>query len=338
MSNSEALDLPIVIDRPAPKTDRAATDRAATDRAATDRAAARTGQAQAPQVVLRGIVLIVASTVFFSGADVITKSLSGTLPAIEIAWLRYAVFAGILLPPALKQWAAGGLRSLRPELQVLRAFGMVGSALLFTAGLGFLPVAEATAMSFVSPIFITALSIVFLGEVVGWRRWSAAAVGLIGVLVVVRPGTGAFQAAALFPLMAALSWAGAVIVTRKMSGADHPTTTLTYSALLGFAVLTVLLPFNWVVPGWREIGLGIALGILSTIGHGLIVLAYRHASASVIAPFSYFQLIGSGALAYLVFGSVPDRWTFVGAGIIAASGLYTAHRERVRAHDRRTAS
>jgi drug/metabolite transporter (DMT)-like permease len=179
------------------------------------------------------------------------------------------------------------------------------------------------------------LSIVFLGETVGWRRWSAAAVGLVGVLIVVRPGTGAFQLASIFPLLAALSWAGAVIVTRKMAGADDATTTLAYSAVVGLVVLTAFLPLGWVTPGWREIGLGIALGILSTVGHLFVVLAYRRASASVVAPFSYFQLIVSGTLAFLVFGAVPDRWTFVGAAVIAASGLYTAHRERVRAAELR---
>ena len=92
-----------------------------------------------------------------------------------------------------------------------------------------------------------------------------------------------------------------------------------------------LLPFSWVTPGWPEIGLGLCVGVLSTIGHWLVILAYRHASASTIAPFSYIQLIWAGALGYCAFGSVPDLWTMVGIGIIAASGLYTAYRERVRA-------
>ena len=289
------------------------------------------GAMRRDEQALRGIALILASTVFFSCSDAITKTLSATLPPVEIMWLRYMVFAA-LMGPLLAM--GGGLRLLHatsPGLQVFRAVCMVGSALLFTAGLGFLPLADATATNFVSPIFITALSIVFLGEVVGWRRWTAAIVGLIGVMIVVRPGTAAFQPAALFPLLAALGWAGAVIVTRKMSHADHPLTTLAYSAFVGLVPLTILLPFNWVMPDWREMGLGMALGILSTLGHGLVVLAYRQASASTLAPFSYIQLIGSGVLGYLVFRSVPDTWTFVGAGILAASGLYTVYRERVRA-------
>ena len=136
--------------------------------------------------------------------------------------------------------------------------------------------------------------------------------------------------AALLPLLAAASWAGTAIVTRLMSGTDQPTTTLTYSALVGLGVLTVMVPFVWIRPTWTEVGLALVMGLLSTAGHGLVVLGYRHASASVLAPFSYVQLIWAGALGFMVFGSLPDQFTFLGAGIIVASGLYTAYRERVR--------
>jgi drug/metabolite transporter (DMT)-like permease len=116
-----------------------------------------------------------------------------------------------------------------------------------------------------------------------------------------------------------------------MSGTDHPATTLAYSAVVGALVLSVLVPFGFVTPGWPELALGLCVGVLSTIGHWLVVLAYRHASASAIAPFAYVQLIWAGVLGYAVFRSIPDGWTVVGAAIIAASGLYTAYRERVRA-------
>jgi drug/metabolite transporter (DMT)-like permease len=283
-----------------------------------------------PQVPLRGIVLIVASTVFFSGGDVIAKQLAGSLPPIEITWLRYVVFALTMIPFVWHSSGGLGLRSHRPGLQVLRGLGTVASALFFISSLPFLPMADATAINFISPILITALAVLFLREQVGWRRWTAALVGLLGVLIVIRPGTGAFQLAALLPLLAAASWAGTAIVTRLMSGTDQPTTTLTYSALVGLGLLTAMMPFVWVTPTWTEVGLALVMGLLSTAGHGLVVLGYRHASASVLAPFSYVQLIWAGALGFLVFGSLPDQFTFLGAGIIVASGLYTAYRERVR--------
>jgi drug/metabolite transporter (DMT)-like permease len=284
---------------------------------------------------LWGIALMVASTVFFSGADVITKALASSLPAIEIAWLRYVTFAALLIPLLAVPGGRAALRSSRPGLQVLRGLGTVGSAILFTSGLVFLPVADSTAIYFISPILITALSIPILGEVVGWRRWTAALVGLLGVLIVIRPGTSAFHLAAFLPLLGAMSWAGAAVVTRLMSGSDKPLTTLAYSAAVGLAVLTALLPFGWVTPTMEQLGLGVCVGILSTTGHWLVVLAYRHATASSVAPYSYVQLIWAAGLGFAVFGSLPDSWTVVGAGVIALSGLYTAYRERARA---RTAS
>jgi drug/metabolite transporter (DMT)-like permease len=277
---------------------------------------------------------MVASTVFFACSDVITKKLAGSLPPAEIAWLRYGTFSLLVVPLILTNGGGTLLRSQRPGLQVLRGLGMVVSALLFTVGLRFLPVADATAIYFISPILIMALSIPFLGEVVGWRRWLAALVGLMGVLIVIRPGTGAFETAALLPLFGATSWAAAAVVTRKMSGRDHSLTTLAYSAFVGFFVLSAILPFTWVMPKWDEIALGLCVGILSTIGHWLVIIAYRHANASTIAPFSYVQLVWAGTLGYLVFGATPDTWTIAGAGVIAASGLYTAYRERIRAQSR----
>lgn len=272
--------------------------------------AAFRGQSAPSQV--RGILLIISSTAFFAVSDVITKQLTATLPAGEVAWMRYAIFVLLVLPAICVNGGGVLLRSHRPGLQILRGLGMVGSTVAFTYGLRFLPVADATAINFVSPILIMALSVPLLGETVGWRRWSAAAFGFLGVMIVMRPGTGAFQTAALLPLLAAAHWAGAAVATRKISGSDHALTTLAYSAIVGFLVLSAVLPFAWVTPGRTEIALGLGIGILSTIGHWFVILAYRHGDASVLAPFSYTQLIAAGALGYLVFGTLPDGWTILG--------------------------
>lgn len=289
-----------------------------------------TARMQVSHAPVRGILLLVASTIVFSICDITTKYLAATLPASEIAWIRYATFSCLVVPVILLTGGKELFRAKRPGLQVLRSFGMVGSTIFFTMGLRYLPVAESTAIYFVSPILIMALSILFLGESVGRRRWIAALVGLTGVLVVIRPGTDAFQTTALLPLLGATSWAAGAVVTRKMSGSDHPLTTLVYSAVVGCLILSVTVPFTWITPSFSEVGFALLMGLFFTIGQWFVVLAYRYGNASVIAPFSYVQLIWAGALGYLVFGALPDGWTIVGACIIAASGLYTAYRERVR--------
>jgi drug/metabolite transporter (DMT)-like permease len=277
---------------------------------------------------LRGIALMLAALAFFSCSDAASKLMTASLLAIEVGWLRFCVFTLLMLGVTVFSGGRDALRSRRPGLQALRALGVMGSSVLFIMGLAFLPMAEATAISFVSPLMVTALSIPILGEVVGWRRWSAVAVGLLGVLIVVRPGTGAFDTAAIFPVISAVSWAVALVVTRKMSGADGPLVSLTYAALVGLLVTSAIVPFEWVNPGWREIGLGLVTGGASTIAQWLVVLAFQQARASVLATFSYSQLVWSGLLGFVIFGSIPDGWTLVGAAIIIASGLYTAHRER----------
>jgi drug/metabolite transporter (DMT)-like permease len=285
------------------------------------------GRADRP---FRGIAMILASTVFLGVSDVTAKYLSATLPSIEITWIRFMVFALIMIPGMVPGSPFFALRSDRPRFQMMRGVTLLGSSLLFITGLRYLPIAEASATGFVSPLFVTALSIIFLGERVGMRRWLATAVGLFGVLVILRPGTSAFHAAAFFPVISALSWASTLIMTRMLSGRDPAITTMTYSSIVGIAILTLLVPFVWVAPSWHDLLFGLLIGVASTLGQWIVVLAFRYADASVLAPFQYTQLLWVSILGFLVFGELPDLWTVIGAVFIVASGLYTAHRERVR--------
>jgi drug/metabolite transporter (DMT)-like permease len=278
----------------------------------------------------RGIALILASTVFLGTSDATSKYLSMTLPSIEIAWIRFLVFALVMLPAMVPGSPLYAMQTGRRGFQLMRGAALLASSLFFISGLRFLPIAEASATSFVSPLFVTALSIVFLGESVGLRRWLATAVGLIGVLIVLRPGSGAFHPAALFSIVSAMAWACTLIMTRMMSGTERTVTTMAYSALAGVAILSVLVPFVWVTPSWHDIFFGVVIGVASTAGQWIVVLAFRYANASVLAPFSYTQLLWVSFLGFLIFGEVPDIWTVTGAATIVASGLYTAHRERLR--------
>ena len=278
----------------------------------------------------KGIALVLASTIFLGASDVTAKYLSATLPSIEIAWIRFVIFALSMTPAMLPGSPLYAMQTGRRGLHLLRGAALLGSSLFFISGLRFLFIAEASATGFVAPLFVTALSIVFLGEKVGLRRWIATAIGLIGVIVILRPGSGTFHPAAFFPLVSALAWACTLIMTRMMSGTERAITTMTYSSIAGVCILTALVPLVWVAPSWHDIAFGIFIGVASTAGQWIVVLAFRYADASVLAPFSYTQLLWVSLLGFLIFGEVPDVWTVTGAAFIVASGLYTAHRERVR--------
>jgi drug/metabolite transporter (DMT)-like permease len=210
------------------------------------------------------------------------------LPSIEIAWIRFLVFALIMVPAMVPGTPLYSLKTRSLKLQLMRGTALLGSSLLFISGLRYLPIAEASATGFMAPLFVTALSIIFLSEKVGVRRWLATACGLVGVLI------------------------------------------MTYSSIAGVAILCALVPFVWVTPSWHDILFGLLIGVASTAGQFIVVFAFRYADASVLAPFSYSQLLWVSILGFLVFGEVPSVWTVVGAAFIVCSGLYTAHRERVR--------
>lgn len=278
---------------------------------------------------LRGIGLIVSATVLFGSADTISKYLSASLPIVEFIWFRYVLFLVMALLIGHRQ----GLTMLRPRnprWQIGRGLCLIGSSVLFVYGIHVMTMAQATTISFLSPLLVTILSIPLLHETVGLRRWAAVGAGMLGMLIVVRPGLGGFQPAALFGVASASCWAMALIITRRISSTDAPQTTLFWSAAIGAGGLTLALPFVFVMPTPWELALATLMGVIASAGQWLVILAHRLAPASLLAPFTYTQLIWVTITGYLVFANLPDRFTILGAGIIIASGLYTAHRERLR--------
>jgi drug/metabolite transporter (DMT)-like permease len=287
-----------------------------------------------PDDPIKAIALAVSATVLFGSSDTISKYLSGSLPIVEFIWIRYILF----LITAACLVRRRSILPRNPRLQITRGLCVVGSSILFVYGVRQITMAQATTISFLSPLLITILSIPLLGETVGPRRWAAVAVGMLGMLVVVRPGLGGFQPAALFGVASAFCWALALIITRKISNSDTPQTTVLWSAGIGTAVLSLILPFQAIWPTPKQLGLSLVLGVLASGGQWVVILAHRIAPASLLAPFFYSQLLWVSVLGFLVFGNLPDIWTMVGAAIIAASGLYTAHRERVRRQEGRRAT
>ncbi len=277
-----------------------------------------------------GIALVLASSLMFSLSDATAKLLVASVSPLEVSWLRSMVVAGLTLPVVMWRKGPGVLRTAHPWLQVTRGLSVLCSSLLFLTGLSYLPLADATAINFIWPILITVLSVFLLGEKVGIRRMIATLLGFFGMIIMIRPGSGAFQLAALLPVGAAILWALSSILTRRMSATEAPETTIIWSALVMLLGTTLALPLLWTTPSLRDIGLGVLIGIGSALGHAMVIIAYGRAKASTLAPFAYVQLVWATLCGYVIFATVPDRWIVTGAAIIVASGLYTIHRERVR--------
>ena len=278
--------------------------------------AVESAAAAKPERTLVGILALLASTALFPISDTASKLLTTSLPSIEVAWLRYLVFVIMTVPLLLR--GRGVLRTARPGLQVGRAMASAASTVLFIVAFGVMPVANATAIGFLAPVVVTAMAALFLREKVGVRRWSAALVGLAGVMVIVQPGGSTFDVASFIPLC---------------GRNERPETTLFYSAVAGFAVISVLAAFTWQTPSWNQVAIGGIVGFFATLASLMQIFAYRNAPASLLAPFSYTQLVWAAALGYFAFGTVPGPSMLLGAAIIAASGLYTAWREAARARD-----
>jgi drug/metabolite transporter (DMT)-like permease len=246
-------------------------------------------------------------------------------------WGRYLLSFILVVPLLAMRGNERPLRSRQPVHQIARGVFMVAAGLFFVTGLASLPLAQATATSFVSPMFVTALSIPLLGEQVGIRRWLAIAVGFAGVLVIVRPTGATFDPTALWPILSSATWALAMILTRRMRLADPALTTLAYTALVGALGLSLPALLDWhpmTASAWFLMLVG---GAFSLIGQYLQLMAFRFGSASLLAPFSYCSIVGSTAIGVVVFNNFPDHLTWVGTAIVIASGVYVWHRERVRA-------
>mgnify|MGYP002632171635 CR=1 FL=1 len=278
---------------------------------------------------ITGIVLIILSMILVPFMDVIAKLLSARYPIFEIVWARYFFHLLIILPVLLWRHKIAGLWPSRPGLQIIRGGLLLVSTFLFFAAIAKMPIADALALVFISPLLVTALSPVLLGETVGIRRWTAVFFGFIGALIIVRPGFTVIGTGALLALGAGVVYALYVVATRKLAGSAPPLVTLAYTALLGAIIMTVVvLMFQWVPPSpadWLLMG---AMGAVAAAGHYLLIKAFEHAPASVLAPFGYTEIIMATFAGYAFFGDFPDHWTWLGVMVIIISGVYISLRER----------
>ena len=275
------------------------------------------------------ILFILTTSVMFALLDVGVKYVGQIYPVLQIAWARY-VFQMVMVPLVIGRARPRDIiRTRRPGLQVLRSMFMVGATLSFFTAVRHMSVAEASAIGMIAPMLVTALAIPLLGEKVGPRRWMAVAVGLTGALIIIRPGFGSLNWAAILPVITAICYALYQITTRMLAEIDPPITTFFYSGAVGVVVLSLAVPFSWQTPtvgGWAMM---ISLGLLAGVGHFCVIQAMRRAPASVLAPFGFVQLVWVTILGYLVFGDFPDNLTILGAAIVVASGGYVFYRENV---------
>ncbi len=277
----------------------------------------------------RGILWMLATTFCFVSMDALAKYLSQSYPVLQVVWARY-VFHLLILALVLGPRLPRVVRTGRLGLQFLRSLFLLGATGLFFAALSFIPLADATAIMFVAPILVTAMSMPLLGEHVGPQRWASVVVGFLGALVIIRPGSDAMEPAALLALGAASCYGFYQIATRRLSATDAPLTTLMYSAAVGVLVSCAVVPFFWVTPSPADWLAMMGLGLFGALGHFALIKAFQAATAVTVTPFGYVNLLWAVLFGFVMFGELPDAWTVLGAAIIAASGLYILHREKLR--------
>jgi drug/metabolite transporter (DMT)-like permease len=276
------------------------------------------------------IVLVLAVMLTFVVMDSLAKLLAGSgMPPEVIIMLRYTLVLAALVPVVAYHWRSRPHVTQRPRLHFFRGALQAGSATTFVYALKFLPLETATAIGFVSPLYITALSVPFLGEKVGPRRWAAVVLGFGGVLMILRPGSAEFQPAMLLPLMTSFFWACSLIITRAMRGTEKPLTVMLWSTGTGFVLVAPFGIASWTAPNAEQWALLASMAGCHLLAQYLMIRAYMLASASILAPFSYTTLIWAMLIGILVFGSYPDLLTVVGASVLAGAGLYVWHRERI---------
>ncbi len=278
----------------------------------------------------KGLLLMGLGMFLFAGADTIAKLLTGELHPFQIVWTRQLG----LLVGALFLLALHGRRLFRtahPEMQVVRGVVAALSAAAFVFAVRHVPLADAVAVSFVAPFMVTLMAALILGEPVGWRRWVAVSLGFAGSMAILRPGMGAVHPAAMLVVAAAFFFACRQIISRAIAGSDRTGTTMLYTATTAVLVLSLPLPWVWAAPSGSGLLLLAGMALLAGLAEVCVIRALETGLAAVVAPMHYTLIIWATLYGWLVFGHFPDGWTWSGAAIITATGLYTLRRERLAA-------
>lgn len=272
-----------------------------------------------------GILLIVLACLCFALLDTATKYATTLAPVLMLLWFRYAFQAVVTFALRFPRQGLGLLATPNPRFQTLRGVLLLTTSACAFFGLQYLPVGEFTAMVMLSPLVATALAAWVLKDRVSHRRWLLMAAGLVGVLLVVRPGGQVFSWALLFPVLLVSTYAWFQVLTSRLSGVENPYTTHFYTGLVGALVMSPIVLFSWstaaLLTYWYWF---VVIGVLGTFGHLMLIRAYMRASAPVLTPYLYTQIAFATLAGWLAFRHVPDTLAWLGIAVIAASGVGNA--------------
>ena len=261
--------------------------------------------------------------------DGFAKYLSSDLPVLQITWARYFFTVAFTLPIMFFFFRKNLVWTDKPKLQLIRGLILLTANVCFFYSISIISLAKALTLAFIAPLIVTAFSPIFLGEKVGFRRWSAVIIGFIGSMVVIRPGFVEINLASLAALGTGVMYGFYLIITRKLSSSDNPLLTLLLTGVVGAIIISFIMPFVWIKPTLNQWSMMVAIGNFACIGHLFIILSLKYADASKLAPLSYFEIVTNIIIGYYFFSDFPDKWTFLGLFIIILSGIYISRRENI---------
>lgn len=279
----------------------------------------------------QGYISLFIAILIFTAQDTISKHLGGLYPPIFITMVRYWAFAGFVILIAAR--SPGGLRAAVatrwPVVQVLRGLLLVLQIVLVVYSFAHVGLAHSQAIFSVGPIFVALLSILILGERVGWRRWSAIGVGLLGVLLILKPDGGTVEPFLIVPICSALVFAFYVVTTRLVSRDDSAMTSFFYTGAAGAVAISLIGPFYWTSLAPADWGFMVLLCLTGTSSHYFLIKAYENLDASEIQPVTYLQLVFASIIGVSLFGETLTLPMIAGAAIVVSAGLFTVWRESV---------
>lgn len=288
---------------------------------------------------LRGVAFMVSTTIIFAAQDGLSKALASQHSPIFVTMWRYWFFGAVCL---FLLWRSGGFRrglaSGQPRLQIVRGVLLAIEICIAIAAFALVGLAKTHSIFAFGPLLVVALSGPLLGEQVGWRRWAAVGVGLIGMLLIIRPGSEALTPEIGIAILAMVMFALYGIATRKVSRTDDAMTSFYYTGIYGALVMTLIGPWFWSsMSAWDATMMAI-LCVSGMTGHYLLIKALEAAEASAIQPFAYLQTVFASAIGVAIFGEIVSPWTILGGAVVIGAGVFAFWRERVRAREaRRTA-